>query len=406
MCPGVAGAGCPADVKHAAGTACTDDGNPCTTDTCDGTSDACQHPAGNAGAVCRHGSGDVCDPDETCTGSSATCPSDVVRSSAFVCRAAAGECDQVETCPGIAGQACPADQKKASHTACTEDTNPCTLDECDGTHDTCQHPAGNAGAECRPAAGPCDVAEMCDGTSTACPEDAKQPAGTECRAAAGDCDVAATCDGSGDVCPANTFKPATTTCRPAVDECDAAEFCTGTSAHCPTDGKQPPGTVCIDDGNPCSLDQCDGTHDACQHPAGNGGALCYAGSGDVCDPDQFCTGLSTTCPAPMTEPITLMCRPSAGECDPAEFCPGVAGAPCPPDAKAPAATACADDGNPCSLDQCDGTHDVCQHPAGNTGAVCYPGSGDGCDPAHYCPGASTTCPRPTPAPRTVVRRPA
>src|SRR5439155_27565 len=164
--------------------------------------------------------GDVCDPDETCTGTSATCPSDVVRSSAFVCRAAAGECDVAETCPGVAGQPCPSDQKKTSGTACTADTNPCTLDECDGTHDTCQHPAGNAGAHCR------------------------------------------------------------------------------------------------------------------------------AGSGDVCDPDQFCTGLSTTCPAPMTEPITLMCRPSAGECDPAEFCPGVAGAPCPPDAKAPAATACADDGNP------------------------------------------------------------
>src|SRR2546427_547258 len=117
-CSGVAGAGCPADAKQAAGTTCTDDGNPCTTDTCDGTSDTCQHPAGNAGAVCRHGSGDVCDPDESCTGTSATCPSDVVRSSAFVCRAAAGECDQVETCPGIAGQACPADQKKASQTAC------------------------------------------------------------------------------------------------------------------------------------------------------------------------------------------------------------------------------------------------------------------------------------------------
>src|SRR5207245_11588056 len=152
--------------KRAAGTTCTDDGNPCTTDTCDGTSDTCQHPTGNAGAVCRHGSGDVCDPDETCTGTSATCPSDVVRSSAFVCRAAAGECDHVETCPGIAGQACPADQKKTSGTACTEDTNPCTLDQCDGTHDNCQHPAGNTGAPCRSEARRVGKAGRCGGAST------------------------------------------------------------------------------------------------------------------------------------------------------------------------------------------------------------------------------------------------
>ena len=36
-----------------AGTACASDGNPCTLDQCDGTSAACQHPAGNAGASCR-----------------------------------------------------------------------------------------------------------------------------------------------------------------------------------------------------------------------------------------------------------------------------------------------------------------------------------------------------------------
>src|SRR5439155_3426864 len=44
---------CPADAVKAAGTACTDDGNPCTSDVCDGTSVTCTHPAGNAGAVCR-----------------------------------------------------------------------------------------------------------------------------------------------------------------------------------------------------------------------------------------------------------------------------------------------------------------------------------------------------------------
>src|SRR5207245_265587 len=195
-----------------------------------------------------------------------------------------------------------------------------------------------------------------------------------------------------DVCPANTFKPATTTCRPAVDECDAAELCTGTSAHCPADGKVALGTVCTDDGNPCSLDECDGLSDACQHPAGNADAVCYPGSGDVCDPPQYCTGASTTCPAPTPASSTVVCRPAAGECDQAEMCPGVAGAGCPADGKQAAATACTDDGNPCTTDTCDGTSDTCQHPTGNAGAVCRHGSGDVCDPDETCTGTSATCP--------------
>src|SRR5205823_51580 len=120
---------------------------------CDGTSVACQHPAGNVGALCRAGSGDACDPDEVCTGTSASCPADVVQSSSFVCRGAAGECDVAENCPGTAGGACPADAKKTSGTACTADSNPCTLDQCDGASVACQHPAGNAGALCRAGSG-------------------------------------------------------------------------------------------------------------------------------------------------------------------------------------------------------------------------------------------------------------
>src|SRR5207247_10451741 len=150
---------------------------------------------------------------------------------------------------------------------------------------------------------------------------------------------------------ADAFKPATTTCRPAVDECDAAELCTGTSAHCPADGKAPAGTACTDDGSPCSLDECDGLSDACQHPAGNAAAVCYAGSGDDCDPTQYCTGTSTTCPAPLTAPSTAVCRPAAGVCDVEEFCPGVAGAPCPPDAKAGAGPGLAYGGQLCTSDQ-------------------------------------------------------
>src|SRR5207244_179339 len=66
---------CPADAVKAAGTSCTDDGNVCTTDVCNGTvgAPACTHAAGNAGTVCR-AAVDLCDAAETCTGTSTTCP--------------------------------------------------------------------------------------------------------------------------------------------------------------------------------------------------------------------------------------------------------------------------------------------------------------------------------------------
>ncbi|HYY06800.1 MAG TPA: DUF4215 domain-containing protein, partial [Candidatus Limnocylindria bacterium] len=180
-----------------------------------------------------------------------------------------------------------------------------------------------------------------------------ETAGTVCRPAAGVCDVAETCTGSSGTCPADAFVPATTLCRAAAGECDVAEFCPGNGPNCPADAKQSAGTACTDDGNPCSLDECDGTSDACQHPAGNAGATCRAAAG-ACDVAETCTGTSTTCPADAFLPASTVCRASAGECDLAETCPGN-GANCPADAKQSAGTACTADSNPCSLDECDGT---------------------------------------------------
>src|SRR5438128_1153151 len=81
------------------GTACTDDGNVCTTDLCNGSSSACQHAPGNSGTTCRRAVNE-CDLAEACTGSSSTCPADVV---------------------------------KTAGTACTDDGNVCTTDQCNGS---------------------------------------------------------------------------------------------------------------------------------------------------------------------------------------------------------------------------------------------------------------------------------
>src|SRR5439155_12847232 len=130
------------------------------------------------GAVCRPAPGD-CDLEETCTGTSSVCPADAFKPSSSVCRPSAGECDPAENCTGSSAS-CPEDAKYPASTPCTDDANPCSRDECDGTNDACQHPPGNAGAVCRPAAGPCDVDETCTGTSTTCPADVFEPASVEC----------------------------------------------------------------------------------------------------------------------------------------------------------------------------------------------------------------------------------
>src|SRR5206468_3583526 len=134
------------------------------------------------------------------------------------------ECDLAETCDGVT-TACPTDAFKASGTTCTDDGNACTTDVCNGTSATCTHPAGNAGAVCRAAASECDVAESCPGTSTTCP----------------------------------------------------------------TDVFQASGTACTDDGDPCTIDVCSGTSAACTHPAGNAGVVCRAAANE-CDVAETCPG--------------------------------------------------------------------------------------------------------------------
>ncbi len=79
---------------------------------------------------------------------------------------------------------------------------------------------------CRLAAGGCDEAETCDGTSTACPADALKAAGTTCRASLGECDVAETCDGSNEACPTDVTTADGTTCSTGV--C-AAGVCEGSA---------------------------------------------------------------------------------------------------------------------------------------------------------------------------------
>jgi hypothetical protein len=129
-------------------------------------------------------------------------------------------------------------------TVCRLATQVCDVSEiCDGISTACPLDKFVAATEvCRPKAGDCDVAEYCTGTSAACPVDKLLAKSAGCRSAvSGGCDVAEYCDGTHPVCPADTFAPATTQCRASADiggvVCDPPEFCTGTSNACPADAK-------------------------------------------------------------------------------------------------------------------------------------------------------------------------
>lgn len=203
-----------------------------------------------AGVVCRAASSE-CDLDEMCDGTAPTCPEDVLADTGTPCTAGfcnAGACGGCE--PGVAcatGNAC-----ELGTVRCEGDTPVC---EGSGFRD--------AGTVCRPAAGPCDLEEVCTGAGASCPSDARAPSSTVCRDAAGACDTAENCTGSSDACPADRFRSGNI-CRVSSGACDVADTCSGSSAVCPADQFRPSSFVCRD--------------------------------GGLCDPEETCSGSSASCP--------------------------------------------------------------------------------------------------------------
>ena len=171
------------------------------------------------------------------------------------CRPAAGPCDGAEVCSG-ASASCPVDKLKSSSTTCRPAAGPCdTADKCSGTSALC--PADKLKTNttvCRSASGPCDLAEFCSGTSVVCPADQFKPIIAICRPAAGACDLVDYCTGASPACPPDDFVPGGTVCRAAVSSCDQDEICSGTRAACPADQPTPDGTTCP--GGTCKAGMC------------------------------------------------------------------------------------------------------------------------------------------------------
>ena len=201
----------------------------------------------------------------------------------------------------------------------------------------------SAGWTCRAAREGCDLEERCDGTSTACPPDARIPPGEICRPSAGPCDVPERC-GSSTWCPEDGFDDSGAVCRRAVSACDADEVCDGLMAECPADWVEAPGTVCRPASGACDVDDvCDGLALHCGFDArAADGAAC--GDGDACNGEEVCA--RGVC----AEGRPLRCddgdRCTADACDAALGCTHTPVEPC-----------CGthrdcDDGDACTVDRC------------------------------------------------------
>ena len=300
--------------------------------------------------------------------------------------------DQADANSDGEGDVCDADSDSDGDTVVDLDDNCPATPNADQT-DTNGDGVGDTCSECESDA-VCDDGNFCNGAETCqfglCNTGTPLVQGTECRSSAGSCDIAETCDGTGAACPADVFAAVDTVCNPGSgDLCDPDEVCSGTPGEaCPADFFAAVETVC----NP---------------------------SGDVCDPDELCSGVADeACPADFFEPVTTVCNPSGDVCDPDELCAGVAGQACPADTVEPDGTSCADgtvcngaetcqagactagiapncaDGNVCTADFCDAALgcDSTNVPDGSLGVVCDTGLLGVCaDGVQFCTTGSLSC---------------
>ncbi len=193
-CEPAAGECCDATCHFKAnGTACSSDGNPCTTDVCNGASALCKHT--NNTASCDDGV--FCNGVDTCSSGS--------------CKHAGDPCAAGTVCNNICNEA--ADNcLSPSGTSCTSDGNVCTDDVCDGAG-TCTHPNNT---------GPCDDGIFCNGVDTC--------AGGVCTHPGDPCTGGGECANVCNEGAANCFIASGTPCTPdgdpcTIDQCDGAGHC-------------------------------------------------------------------------------------------------------------------------------------------------------------------------------------
>ncbi len=284
---------------EAGGSSCPDDGEPCTTDVCDG--------AGGCGVPNTAPCDDLvfCNGADACSG---------------------GSCGQ------HAGNPCPGhDVGPSCSDSCTEaGGGSCTGNDASGT-------GCNDGLFCT-ATDTCDGAGTCTGAGNPCPGHDVGPACNDsCTEAGGGSCSAPDTDGTG--CTDGLFCNGEDMCSggacsgDAGDPCaggpECADACNETADNC----FEPVTTNCTSDSNLCTDDHCSG-----------GGACIHPNNAAPCDDNLFCTGAETcsggSCAAHSGDP----CPGADGDGDCAESCDEAGEACTLPDLNGSACT----DGDPCT----------------------------------------------------------
>ena len=440
-----------------AGTALVcNDTNPCTTDSCLPAS-GCTGTAVPNGTACPDGN--LCNGNETCVGGACTAGTTLVCNDGNPCTT--DSCDVLAGCRAVAvanGTTCSDGNVCNGNETCTngacnpgtpvtcDDANPCTVDSCSALFGCTSLPVLN-GTGCSDA-NACNGAEICQSgvcapglplncnDGNACTTDSCNPA-TGCQnlvlPGCRSCSVVADCnDGNActsDVCVSgacvNTIFPDGTTCSDG-NVCNGNEICGGGACLagtplvcndgnvCTTDVCSPTlgcqvtpvanGTPCPDtdacngaeicvsavcipgtapvcnDNNPCTVDTCD-TLLGCRNIPSLDGTLC--GDSDICNGVEVCQSANCTSGTPLVcndgNPCTDdSCNPTTGctftnntaPCDDGLFCTVgelCGGGTCltgiPRD--------CSSADNQCNVGVCNEGADACQPAAANEGGTCF-----------------------------------
>jgi RHS repeat-associated protein len=302
----------------------TDDGNPCTSDGCDPISGTTHAPVA-MGTSCADtnpcNGAEACDGAGTCApGTPVVCAASDACHDPGVCNPISGLCSNPVKPAGTAcsdGTPCNGEETcqdgvcTAGTAPALDDGNPCTTDTCDAVAGVTHTPVV-AGSTCSNGDA-CDGIEACDGAGV-CVSGALPPFddGNPCTADA--------CDPVAGV--THVPSPVGTHCGDA-DLCKGNELCDGAGAC----GVGTP--LELDDGNPCTDDDCDPSVGVLHSPSPEG-APCGGGE---CNGQGTCVPVFGDCDAPsdgnpctddVCENDVVVHRPLLGNPCPGGFCDGEA----------------------------------------------------------------------------------
>ncbi len=387
------------------GDPCTDDGNTCTDNICDGQGRCIANPNS---VPCDDGV--FCNGTDTCSGGSCSIHTGNPCVGGDQCN---DQCNEVDdTCAETNtfcsdGNFCNGSDRCSNGSCSVHNGNPCRgpdsdadcQESCDETSDTCTANDSD-GAACDDG-NPCTVSDTC--TAGVCAGTAKDCSGLDDQCNDGTCNIlngrcekapktnGTSCDdglfcSSGDICVNGSCSGQTATCDSYPD---CQNICNETADSC----NEPVGTPCDDEGEVCTSDVCDGS-----------GTCTHVPNTVACDDGVFCNGTDTcsggTCSVHAGDP----CPGADNDSDCSETCDENADACSANDSDG----AACDDGDPCTENDqcgsgvcagtpkdCSAAGDQCNDGVCNaTTGACEPApvsDGTSCDDTLFCTGNADTC---------------